>query len=95
MTRLAPHTNASSNLAEIRMRRGWSMNELARRAGVAVGTVHNVENRRVVPREGQLRKLAFALSCSRSWLAADQPFFAPCPCCRGKGRVVEWPEGRS
>ena len=48
-------------LAREREARGWSRNELARRARMAAGDVGRIEVGRLRPYDGQLKKLARAL----------------------------------
>ncbi len=48
-------------LKELRLRRLWSQRELGRRAGVAEGTVINIETGSHPPRLITMRKLADAL----------------------------------
>lgn len=45
----------------LREERRWSKSELARRAKLAGTTVGAIENGRIVPYDGQLRKLSKAL----------------------------------
>ncbi len=86
-----PSTSANSNVAEMRMRWGWSIRELARRSGLAVGTICNVEKRKSPPRKETIRRLAYTLRCPQSWLAEDQPYYQACECCGGTGKTVAWP----
>jgi len=48
-------------LTEVRMSRGWSQSELARRAHVNAGTVSLVESGRLKPYPAQIAKIARAL----------------------------------
>ena len=48
-------------LTQLRLERGWSKSELARRAGLNQTTVSAIENGRLVPYEVQLAKLSAAL----------------------------------
>ena len=49
-------------LSHIRSRNGWSRAELARRAHMSASDVGKIESGRLLPYEGQLAKLATALS---------------------------------
>jgi transcriptional regulator with XRE-family HTH domain len=67
-----------TNLEAARVAKGWSRAELARRAGLNQVTVGQIEARRLVPYESQLRKLAKALrvgSDDPDWLtqATENP----------------------
>ena len=48
-------------LTEVRIRRGWSQSELARRAHINAGTVSLVESGRFKPYPAQIAKIARAL----------------------------------
>ncbi len=48
-------------LREARIRRLWSIRDLAERAGVATRTIVQIEAGRIVPRYATMRKLAAAL----------------------------------
>ena len=45
----------------LRLRKGWSKAELARRAGLNASTVGVIESGRLIPYAGQVAKLAAAL----------------------------------
>jgi transcriptional regulator with XRE-family HTH domain len=51
-------------LRAAREKRRWSQAELARQAGLNHQTVHMIENGRLVPFPGQVKKLAKALGVS-------------------------------
>ena len=67
-----PGGDAIVPLTEERRRRGWSLAELARRAGMHPSTVGLIESGRLQAYPGQLAKLADALGVPTSTLAADQ-----------------------
>jgi len=56
-----------------RTERGWSAEELARRASLAGRTIRNVEKGLQRPSSGTLKLLALALRCSPDDLIADGP----------------------
>jgi transcriptional regulator with XRE-family HTH domain len=57
-----------------RERRGYSVRELARRAGVGFVTVSRIENGHMSPTVAMLEKLAKALGISvRQFFAVEQP----------------------
>ncbi len=49
------------NLAELRIRKGWSQGDLGREASVRADTVSSIERGKHEPRPSTLRKLADAL----------------------------------
>lgn len=49
------------SLESLRTERGWSMRELARRAGVDVSQVHHWERETHMPRADTMRKIVAAL----------------------------------
>ena len=57
-------------LTEVRLSRGWSQSELARRAHINAGTVSLVESGRLKPYPAQIAKIARALGHPSD--AADQ-----------------------
>jgi len=57
-------------LRELRIRRLWSQGELARRAGVAVRTIINIETGKRVPRLLTMRRIAEALEVD--WNEVDE-----------------------
>ena len=57
-------------LREVRLARLWSQRELARRAGVAEGTVVNIETGKHPPRLLTMRRIADALGVD--WRQVDE-----------------------
>ena len=57
-------------LRELRLARLWSQRELARRAGVAEGTIINIETGRHPPRLLTMRRIADALGVD--WREVDE-----------------------
>src|SRR4028119_535987 len=53
-----------AKLAAARAERGWSLAELARRAGLSTGAVHKVEKSDMTPTIATLMKIAAALGTS-------------------------------
>ena len=58
--------NLMDRMESLRLARGWSKAELARRAGLSEADVGKIESGRLRPYPGQLRKLAKALHVSLS-----------------------------
>jgi transcriptional regulator with XRE-family HTH domain len=59
-----------ATLKELRISRLWSQHELARRAGVGVGTVINIETGQRSPRLLTMRRIAEALEVA--WEEVDE-----------------------
>lgn len=67
-------------LKSLREQKGLTQEELAARAGAGISHLSRVENGRVAPTLGTLRKLAAALECDVADLfGADPPVHEPCP----------------
>ncbi len=58
-------------LREARERKFLTQEELSKRTGISVGTIHNLENGRTKPRLPTVRKLAEGLGVSPEDLIAD------------------------
>lgn len=57
---------------QARLDRGWTARELARRSGVSVGTIRNIETGRNEPTTVVLHAIADALGVDVSTLQGDQ-----------------------
>ena len=57
-----------SRLKLVRMHRGLTSGDLARKANVGVAVLSRIENDRVEPRQTTKQKLAGALGVDESWL---------------------------
>ncbi|MFB3890669.1 MAG: helix-turn-helix transcriptional regulator [Phycisphaerae bacterium] len=60
--REAINVSIARDLAEARIRRGWTQTELARRAGVRLETISRIESGKHVPRQETLLKIERALA---------------------------------
>ncbi len=60
-------------IRELRLRQGWSQEGLARRAGLTVNTISNIESGRHRPFPSTLRKIAAALDCEVPELFGEEP----------------------
>jgi transcriptional regulator with XRE-family HTH domain len=60
-----------AKVAEARAERGWSLAELAARAGVSPGSVHKIEKSGMTPTIASLMKIAAALGRSVSWFVGE------------------------
>jgi transcriptional regulator with XRE-family HTH domain len=60
-------------LRELRLRRGWSQEDLARKAGLTQDTISNVESGKHRPFPSTLRKIAGALEVEVGELFGDEP----------------------
>jgi len=66
----------SERLKELRLERGWSLDDLARRSGVSRATLSRLENSAISPTTGMLSKLcaAYSLTMSRLMHLAEGDF---------------------
>ncbi len=62
-----------SKVAQARAERGWSLSELASRAGVSPGTVHKIERSGMTPTVASLMKIALALGKSVGHFLDEEP----------------------
>lgn len=62
-----------SKVAQARAERGWSLAELAARAGVSPGTVHKIEKSGMTPTVASLMKIAAALGKTVSHFVDEEP----------------------
>ena len=60
-----------AKVAHARAERGWSLAQLAERAGVSPGTVHKIEKSGMTPTIASLMKIAAALGRSVSWFVDE------------------------
>ncbi len=60
-----------ARVALARAERGWSLAQLAARAGVSAGTVHKIEKSGMTPTIASLMKIAAALGKSVSWFVGE------------------------
>lgn len=74
-----PNTNKHSRLAQIRVEKGLTVNQLSALSNVSRGAIHYIENGST-PKDVTLEKIATALGCSVDYLKGE-----PCPCCGGSG----------
>jgi transcriptional regulator with XRE-family HTH domain len=75
----APQEDFHQRLKVTRQDRGWTIRELAKRAGVRENRITWLEHGRAYPTAEQARRLAWALGVSLDWLLALDDLSAPSP----------------
>lgn len=73
-------------VADARAERGWSLAELARRAGVSPGAVHKIEKSGMTPTIASLMKIAAALGKSVAHFVEEDQAARPAMVVRGDAR---------
>lgn len=73
-------------VADARAERGWSLAELARRAGVSPGAVHKIEKSGMTPTIASLMKIAAALGKSVAHFVEEDHAARPAMVVRGDAR---------
>jgi transcriptional regulator with XRE-family HTH domain len=76
-----------AKLAAARAERGWSLAELARRAGVSTASVHKIEKSGMTPTIATLMKVASALGTSVSYFIDEDVAAPPAIIVRGDARA--------
>lgn len=66
-----PYTTGEVNLGMARVARGWSVRELAGRAGVSMSTIHSAEHSLHETKQSTWNKLGVALGESPWWLMEE------------------------
>src|SRR3954466_1803561 len=70
-------SNIGAKVAKARAERGWSLQQLARRAGLSPASIHKIEKSGMTPTITSLMKVAAALGKSVGWFIEESDGLRP------------------
>jgi transcriptional regulator with XRE-family HTH domain len=80
-------SNIGAKVAKARAERGWSLQQLARRAGLSPASIHKIEKSGMTPTITSLMKVAAALGKSVGWFIEESDGLRPVTVVRRDGRT--------